>query len=965
MSALSDIPGLGLEVPVEILVLGVVTGLTYALLGIGLALVYRSTRIINLAHGEIGAFPALLVPILVLNHGLSYWIAVPAAIATSAALGALVELGVIRRLAHTSRLTVLVATIGVAQLLFVLSAVFPGSQHLAGQAYPVPFEAAVTIGTLRLNTGALLILAFVPLIVLGLHLFLRSSKLGRASRAASENTEAAQLAGVRTSRVSLAIWSIAGLLAGLSAILMGPTRVIATDDALGPELLLRTLGAAMIGGLTNLPQVFAGGIAIGVLEALISWNYPAGGVLELILFLVILVSLLARRNLGQGLIAGEAGNWSLTGSVRALAPAVARLPVVRAARIGGLAVLGAVAITGPLFLTTSERFLLSTVVLFAIMGLSLVVLTGFAGQVSLGQFAFVALGALVGGRLHQLGFPDWMALLYAIGAGGAVALLIGLPALRLRGLFLAVTTLGFAIATSSWLFNQPWLVAQVEGTTSLRIPRPVWLGIDLANDLHYYWLCLLVLAVSAALVSHLRRTGIGRAMLAVRDNEPAAAGMSLSPRRVKMIAFALSGMLASTAGYFYGGLLVNFADSPARSIFAPEESLTLVAMVVFGGASSVTGALLGAGWVQGIPHFFGSTIGILSSGIGILLVLLIIPGGLASVFFRLRDRVVAWLTSPTASEGEQDEERAGAAPADAADALPGFAAAPPVGSVSSPSTNGVPAIEASDIVVQFGGNRAVDGVSMHAQPGEIVGLMGPNGAGKTTLFNALTGQVMPRAGTVRLSGSNVTHLPPQLRAELGIGRTFQQARLFDELTVLESLKVALERKEPSELVPSLLALPPSRAAERRKEHRAAELIELLGLQEVGNHQITELPTGLRRRVELACVIAMEADVLLLDEPTAGFSQREVEAFRPVLRQARDYLDATIVVIDHDVPMMRELVDRMYVLASGQVISEGPPTILEQDPRIKAAYLGTNEDAINRSGAASASTASSLLASRGV
>lgn len=976
------VPGTGFELPVEILILGLITGLTYSLLGLGLTLVYKTSRVLNFAHGEIGALPALLVPVLVINSGLNYWLALLASVALAALLGLVLEVTVIRRLRSASRLVVLVATIGVAQLLFLVNLLVPKGGDLGGSVYPTPFDVSVTIGNIRLGTGQLMILLLVPLIALALTWFFRRSRMGRASRAVAENAEVAQLAGVPIRRVSVAVWILAGLLAGVSAILIGPTRPIETQAALGPALLLRALGAAMLGGLTRMPAVFVGGIVIGVIEALILWNYPTGGVLEVVIFGIILLSLFLQRDLRQMARGGEGSSYSLAGRLRQLEPRIAAHPRVRLARRAGLVTLLALAVLLPLPFSSSERFFMSGVLVFAVIGLSLVVLTGFAGQVSLGQFAFVAVGAAVGGRLLQMGYPHPTAILYTVAAGGLVALVVGLPALRIRGLFLAVATLGFAVAASSWMFNQGWLVRTEGGVTSLRIERPEWLGISFESELNYYWLCLALLVGVAWAVRRLRSSGIGRAFLAVRDNEPSASTFSLSPRRVKLVAFVISGSIAAVGGFFYGGLLVNFADRPGSSTFGPEESLALVAMVVFGGVTTVTGAVLGAVWVRGMPHLFGSNIGLLSSGLGLLVILLLVPGGLASLAFNLRDRVSRWLArddadvadrgpSPEGAPGAGEARESGEHPAAGAQgnseaaeeeaagitarlaATGRLSALTPRGAedegADAPDREDASPLAADDVRVRFGGNEVLRGVSLEARSGEIVGLMGPNGAGKTTLFDVLSGQIQPVSGSVLLGGTDVSSLPPQARAQLGLGRTFQQARLFDDLTVVDSLKIALEREDPSEVVPSLFGLPPSVRAERRKDLEASDFVDLLGLAPYAHRYVSELSTGIRRFTELGCVVAMGARVVLLDEPTAGFAQQEVESFQPVLREIRDYLGATMVVVDHDVPMMASLVDRLYVLVLGEVIAEGDPALLRDNEKVAEAYLGSSERAIERSG----------------
>ena len=628
------------EVPQNIVIIGLIRGLTYALLGVGITLVYRSSRVINFAHGEMGALPALLIPIFVLNLEWPYAVALLLALLASAALGGLFEFLIVRPLRNASRLTVLVATIGAAQLLFFSGALLPKGGDLAGKRYPTPFDTTVTIGDLVLGPGDLTILVAVPVLTIALALFLSRSKLGKASRASAENADAAKLAGVPVERVSLAIWSIVGLLAGISAILIGPTRPLGLTEALGPNLMLRALAAAMLGGLSGFFAVFVAGLGIGVLENLVIWNYPIGGALDIVLLVAIALSFVVKRGLGTIARGSEQSSWSLAASVRPLAPTVMALTRVRWVQALGIVGLVALAAYLPTLVSASEQFFLSGVALFAVFGLSLVVLTGLAGQVSMGQFAFVAVGAAFGGRLYQAGLPHGPALVLATVIGGAFALLIGMPALRIRGLFLAVITLAFSVAASGWLLEQDWLNRLgSDGSTSMSIPRPEFLGASFDSEIRYYWVCLGALVLAAILVHRLRASGLGKRMIAVRDNEPSAASVAVSPASTKLVAFMISGMLAAFGGFLYGGLLVNFSGD-IDGTFGPGESLALVVMTVFGGVTTITGAVLGAVWVQGIPRILGEDWGLLSSGIGVLAVLLVLPGGLASLVFAARDRAV-------------------------------------------------------------------------------------------------------------------------------------------------------------------------------------------------------------------------------------------------------------------------------------------------------------------------------------
>ena len=932
------LPLAGFEIPHNVVILGLITGLTYSLLGLGITLVYRSSRVINFAHGEMGALAALMIPIFALNLEWPYAIALVIALLVAAAVGGLFEFLVIRPLRSASRLTVMVATIGASQLLFFGGALLPKGGDIVGKIYPTPFDWRITLGKLILGPGQLTILVAVPILTVALTLFLGRSRLGKASRAAAENTDAARLAGVPIDRVSFAVWTAAGLLAGVSAILIGPTRPLALSQALGPQLMLKALAAAMLGGLTRFSSVFAGGIAIGILEALVLWNYPIGGALDLVLFAAIAGSFLMKKGLGSVLRGSEQSSWSLAAAIAPLKPALAGHYRVRATKVVLLGALLAAAAYLPVRMTSSEQFFLGAVALFAVLGLSLVVLTGFAGQVSLGQFAFVAVGAALGGRLYQLGLPHGPALVVVTVAGGMVALLIGVPALRIRGLFLAVITLAFSVAASGWLLEQDWLNHRgSDGGTSMSIPRPTLAGASLDNEIRYYWVCLGALLVTMFVVHRLRRSGLGRRMVAVRDNEPSASSMAVSPRTTKLSAFVISGMIASFGGFLYGGLLVTFSGD-IDGTFGPGESLSLVVMTIFGGVTTITGALLGAFWVQGIPRILGEDWGLLSSGIGVLAVLLLLPGGLASVVFATRDKLVeAAVDRGLLPRGEAAEPL----DRDPGDTVPA-ADAPQADAPEESHGDEAEILVASGVSVSYGGVHALRDVSIGVKRHEIVGVMGPNGAGKTTLFDVLSGHQRPDSGTVWLDGSDISSLPAHRRARLGLGRSFQQARLFEDMTLVDAVSLASERSMPTRLAPALLGTPRARREERARIKAGLEILERLGLREHAHQQISELSTGTRRLAELACALALGAHVVLLDEPTAGLSHREVDGFVRVISELRTRLSMTVVVIDHDVAMMRSLVDRLYVLEAGDEIAAGPPSILDTDRRVVEAYMGTRD-----------------------
>ena len=320
--------------------------------------------------------------------------------------------------------------------------------------------------------------------------------------------------------------------------------------------------------------------------------------------------------------------------------------------------------------------------------------------------------------------------------------------------------------------------------------------------------------------------------------------------------------------------------------------------------------------------------------------LLFFPGGFVEVAYRLRDALVARVASrlPPAPARQRADD-----------------AAVPVPSVLAgvDADLGVPGGLAvgGGVTVRFGGRIAVNAVSVHVDAHEIVGLIGTNGAGKSTLMNAIGGFV-PSSAASRCWAATSAGYRRTAGARLGLGRGFQAARLYDELTVRETVLVALEARDRTGVVPSMFALPPSTSRERAKRAEADEIMRYVGLERFADEFVSNLSTGTRRITELACQLALGARVLLLDEPTAGLAQRETEAFGPLIRRVRDELDAAVLLIEHDMPLVMEVSDRVYCLEAGEVIAEGPPEQVRHDPLVVASYLGTDIRSIQRSGVTS-------------
>lgn len=924
----------------EIFAIGAITGLVYALLAAGLVLVYRSTGVINFAYGELGALCAAVLAKLV-DIGLPFWLALVAAVGLGAVLGGVIELVIVRRLSASPRLVLLVATIGVGQLLYLGQLILPLKTEEA--AFPTAIHREVVAGDFLMSGKHFLVLAVVPAVVVMLGLFLTRTPYGIAIRASAENPDAARLAGINPARVSTVVWVLSGALAALTVVMFNPVRGVLAgipSQALGPGLLLRALAAALIGRLVSLPMALAGGLGIGVLEALLVVNVSNKGAADAVLFVLVVGVLLFRSRRGEK--GTFTGGFVPTPRPRPVPAVLADHLLVRRMPHLALGVPLAVAVLLPFVFSGSDQvFLLSKVLIFAIAAISVTVLIGWAGQLSLGHFAFVGLGSMVTGALVARGVPFFAAVGYAVVAGMLAGFVVGAPALRLKGLFLAITTLAFAIAASSWLFPSETLRGP---SSALTVPRAELFGISLKPQRTYYFLCLAVLLVVGLAVAHLRRTGFGRSIIAVRDNEDRSSSLTVSPAFIKLATFALSAAVAALAGGLLAGLRVSFGSTA----FGPELSLQMVSLVIIGGLGSVAGAVIGAVYVVGLPALFGDTpeVALMTSGIGLLVLILYLPGGLVSLVFKARDalldliaRRVSQATEPIAVLVQPVSRTTPVRPR------------PESAAVAA----GAPALTAQGIGIELGGRPILIGVDLEVRHGETVGLIGANGAGKSTLLGVLSGFLKAGSGSIELFGKDITGLAAHERARLGMGRIFQDARLFGDLTVREAVMVALESRHRSELLPSLLALPPSRRAERVKRREADEVVTFLGLGRYADHAIVNLSTGSRRIVELACLLAQEARLLLLDEPTAGVAQREAEAFGPLVASLRKELDATVVIIEHDIPLVSSMSDRLYCLSLGEVIAHGTPDEVRNDPAVIAAYLGTDERAIVRSGTLSKPT----------
>lgn len=636
---------------------------------------------------------------------------------------------------------------------------------------------------------------------------------------------------------------------------------------------------------------------------------------------------------------------------------------------------------------------------YALVGISLVVLTGWVGQISLGHAAFVGIGSYATGwAAGALHIPFPVSIVFAMAFGAAAAAGLGIVALRVRGLFLAVATLIFSWMASEFLFHQKWIVSHddiparpIGGSETL----PMF---DFTNRRTFFYVAWALVGCTVFIAVNVRDSKTGRAFFAIRGSEMATASLGIDVTRYKLLAFAVSGALAGAAG----NLLMSDARAVVSDQFTFTRSLFFLSIAVVGGLRSLGGAVSSAVFFAGLYELFFRfpTLGgylELVSALLLAATLIVYPGGMAGLgqaaargFARLHLPALPRLPSlPTMELGERFKRLRLAVPGPAVRLVSGAGqlrlallrqrgAAEPLLEWSEPPAAAVPAggsagaespaapisvgltlqsgglvdadtprherrilLEADGVTVKFGGLTAVDAASLQVREGEIVGLIGPNGAGKTTLFNTIAGFVRPTSGAVRLFGQDATAMPVHTRAAMGVARTFQAIQLFPQLTVFENLLVATHLQNstgfPSHVVVSAAALD----QERRARQRVRKCLDLLDLGHVADSRVADLPFGVLRMVEVARAMVTGFRLMMLDEPASGLDDIETERLADVVRFLKS-LGVSVLLIEHDVAMVTGVSDQMYVLEQGRIIAEGTPGAIQDDPAVIAAYLGEAE-----------------------
>ncbi|HWI74701.1 MAG TPA: branched-chain amino acid ABC transporter permease/ATP-binding protein [Baekduia sp.] len=875
--------------------LGLGAGAVYVLLAQGVVLIFRGSGVLNLAQGAFSMLAAYEFNDL---HAESGWPLTQAAVVVvlgTASLGLLVDVVIMRRLRRASPLARVIATLGVLIVASSFAILRWGSSPSI--VLPIITPEQVTILGATVTADRLWMTAIAILITGALVAVWRFTRVGWIAEAVSENETGAAALGWSPQVVSAVTWAAGGALAGLAGILIAPITQL-NQSAL-TFLVVPALAATLVGGFRSFGLTLAGGLTIGMAQSLTGQYVHVSGAADALPFLLIVGVLIMR---GSPL--------PLRGHVLDRMPSVGlgRVNLGVAGPAIGLGGLVVALASGPNLQATFATTLAIGIVL-----LSLVVLVGYAGQLSLAQYALAGLGALIAARLTAAqGWPFELALVAGVLGAMLIGLVFALPALRTRGVNLAVVTLGLGLAVQSVIFNDIDLTGGISGTD---VGPQSFLGLDvdpITHAVNYSLLVFVFFCLACLLVAAIRRSHTGRQMLAVRSNERAAASSGVNVLATKLFAFATSGALAGL-----GGILLAFQSTTVTfSSFDPLSSINAVAQVVVGGVGYVLGALFGAVLA---PQSLASLIQSdsiqrylpLIGGIGVLATLMSHPDGVVAAFVAPLRKL-----SPRLNSARQSAPLA--APAARAVPVP-------------PRT-----LVVEDLSVRYGGVVAVDGVNLRVEPGQVVALIGPNGAGKTSLMDGLTG-FTPSLGRVMLDDVDVAGLAAHRRASAGMARSWQGLELFDDLTVLENLQVAGDAGSAGPL--SMLS-DVFRRGERPLSPGTATAVREFGLEEHLLRYPDELSYGQRRLVAIARAAAMEPSVLLLDEPAAGLDVHESAALAHLVRGLADTRRMALLVIEHDMDFVMGIADHIVVIDFGRQVAEGVPDAIATDPAAIASYLGT-------------------------
>jgi ABC-type branched-subunit amino acid transport system ATPase component/ABC-type branched-subunit amino acid transport system permease subunit len=744
--------------------------------------------------------------------------------------------------------------------------------------------------------------------------------MGIVMRGVVDNHELVSMSGDDPVRVRRWAWIIGTMFAMVAGLMLAPSQSL--DAVTLTTLVFAAFGAAAIGYFTNLPLTFVGGLVIGIAGALvdkysatISWIGGLPPSLPFLILFIVLVVMPRGRLMQRRLVAQTQVRRSYH------APVPVRL-VAGAVAVVLLAMIPA--------WQASHLLFWSQALIDMILLLSLGLLVRRSGQISLCQLAFAAVGAAAFGHFAAHHNMPWLlALILATLVAVPVGALVAIPAVRVSGVFLALATLGLGILIEEVFYTRSYMF----GATTLGVedPRPhVSIGgWHLYTDKGFYYLLLLIVVLVVISVTVISSGRLGRLLEAMSDSPLALETQGTTSSVLKVIVFCITAAMASTAGALTGML-----DHYAVGLnFESFNSLTLVVLVVIITIGDPWYAVIGAIGLDVIPGYihgpdiksfltllFGVTAALAAYGT---------RGGTTPMALRrVLDRLGGRKPPPALKP---------VAPAPRPEVAVPTAVASAVATGGDGAAGDRQGLLVRDLTVQFGGVRAVNDVTLKAPTGIITGLIGPNGAGKTTTFNACNGLNRPSSGAILMHGADISHQSAPKRARGGLGRTFQRPELFNSLTVRQN--VTMGREAPIAGANPIAQILGSPRSSRLISSAADEAMGLTGTIRIADTQVGLLPIGQRRLVELARALAGPFDMLLLDEPSSGLDGRETEEFGRVLRRVVGERGCGILLVEHDMTLVREVCDYVYVLDFGSLIFEGTPEEMQNSDDVRSAYLG--------------------------